>query len=93
MFDAVYRVEFSGLGFRAIERRSQIFVQYFVHERAFSATRYTRYAGKQSERDRNIDIFQVVFTRTLYREPSSVGLAALGRDGNELSAAEVLPRY
>src|SRR5208337_1508949 len=60
------------------------------HERRLAGTRNAGDAGEDAERNRDRQITQIVFVRTLYGEPSARELAAARRHGNFDLAREIL---
>ena len=55
----------------AVKVAEQFLLEYLIYEGTLSRTRYTRYNSKDSKRNLDIYILQIVLTCTLYFHPSS----------------------
>ena len=77
---------FSGNGSGTIQVSGQRLVEDLVHQRAFAGAGNTGHTGHHAERKTDVDILQVIFRSSFYRDPAR-GLSALRRNRNGKLAA------
>ena len=83
----------SGMGYRAVELLCKNRVEDGIYKRRFAGAGHTGDADEHSERDRDVDVFQVVLPCTDDLKEFSAALTALFRNGNFPSAAEIVSGY
>ena len=90
LFQSQYGVMFAGTHVRPIELAQQGLLDNFVDEARFAGTGYSRYAGKNPERNIDVYVFEVVYPRALYGEHISRRLTPLLGDIDAPFAGEEL---
>src|SRR5690554_2926068 len=79
-------------GLRPVEGLGQRRAEYRVHERRLARARGAGHAGERAERDRDVDVLEVVLARALDHQPLAVTLAPLLGHRDALVAPEVRRR-
>ena len=91
LFDARDRAVAAGHHARTVEARGQGAVEDAVDQRRFTGTGHTGDGSEHAERERHIDVLQVVFARALDRDDALlIGRASRRRQKNTALARQVL---
>ena len=92
MLQTLDAIELSGARARAVQARGELFIENFVDQARFAGAGHTSHAEKCAERERNVQMLQVIFRCTKDFERFPVSLAPLSRHRNFFCAREILPR-
>src|SRR5689334_21096014 len=76
----------------SIQLASETAIQNVFNKSRFSGTRHTGHHDKQTQRERNIDVFEIVLARSEYRDRLAVGMAAFVRNRDRKIAGDVTTR-
>ena len=86
LIDSLDSFVFPGNGSGPVQVPRKRLVKDLVHQRAFAGAGNSGHAGHHAERKTDIDILQVIFRSSFYRDPAR-GLSALRRNRNGKLAA------
>ena len=91
LFQPVHAVKRARTGLRPVQHTGQVLVQDLIHQAALSAAAHAGHAGQHAQGNLHVDMLQVMLRSAVHSQVPG-GFPPLLRHGNELPAAQVLPR-